>query len=557
MVRFRRLSNIQYRLGFIFLAIILLFMITVSFTVLSFEPSKQDMRASNNSLTNSQVLPENQPVIGVGQNRQIFQQTGLIFIEKIKQLLTFQLIFLFVGLVLLASLWWIVRRLVISPLSDLRLSAKRIESGDLDTPITLNGPEETRLLGDVIESLRTEILKSRQELQRWESTFDERLQERTKELEVIATVSSEIISSLSMKEVLKSVTNKALELSNSEVASLCLIDPYGKEFNLRSISGVENAILQSKTPMQKQLDEDCHLQPQVLSNEFKGCSGFCQNIGQKYRSSHLTALLSSDNKIIGELCIGSSKQNAFGPETQTLLAHLASVAAATIENATLYQQAELVGTLEERQRVASEMHDGLLQTLSFLGIMVRRAKDQMNQGDIQMAYSTLHQIERAEEQAEHEIRRAIASLQDNFPVNITLQEQLSFIADEMSKSNPPVHFKTETVRPIMLERQESEQVLRIVREGLLNSQRHSQAEIVQLYLKVVQNEITLIIKDNGIGFEPSIPTHDNRDHFGIKIMQARAERLGGKLAIKSAPAAGTEIELCWTTGSILPSQGKA
>jgi signal transduction histidine kinase len=109
----------------------------------------------------------------------------------------------------------------------------------------------------------------------------------------------------------------------------------------------------------------------------------------------------------------------------------------------------------------------------------------------------------------------------------------------------------------MLERQESEQVLRIVREGLLNSQRHSQAEIVQLYLKVVQNEITLIIKDNGIGFEPSIPTHDNRDHFGIKIMQARAERLGGKLAIKSAPAAGTEIELCWTTGSILPSQGKA
>ena len=553
MVRNPRLSNIQYRLGIIFLAFLLLMVISASLTVFSLEPSKQDPGATN--LSSLEASLENQPIATNGQR--VFQKTEVLSIENINRLKSFQLIFLSVGLVLLGAGWWIVHKSVISPLADLRISAKRIESGDLNTPVALNGPQEARLLGQMMDSLRTEVLNSRLELQQFKSAFDTRLKDKTKELEAIATVSCEIISSLSMSEGLKSVTNKALELSNSEVASLCMLDPQGKVFNLRSTSGLENAILHSKTPIEGQSNEDMHLQSHATSNEFQGCSGFCHNIGQKHRSSHLTAPLYSDNKIIGELCIGSSKPNAFSPETKAVLTHLTSVAAATIENATLYQQAEQAGTLEERQRVASEMHDGLLQTLSFLGIMVRMAKDQMSQGDIELAYSTLHQIERAQEQAEHEIRRAIASLQDNFPINITLQEQLNIVADELSESNPPVQFETRTFLPLMLEHQESEQVLRIVRESLLNAQRHSQSEVIQLSLKVVQNEITITIKDNGIGFDPSVPPNDNRDHFGLKIMQARAERLGGKLVIQSAPNAGTEIQLCWTPKSVLQSQVEA
>lgn len=554
MIQIPRRSSIQNRLGIFFLALLLLLVTSILLTVFSLETSKQDAQATNQA--NLQASLENQPISRIGQGIHIYQTTDVLSSENIERLRLFQLFFLGVGVVLLGVGWWMVRKSFLLPLADLKNSANRIESGDLNTPIALNGSEEVRLLGQMMESLRNETLTSSQDLQQWKSTFEVRLQERTKELEALSTVSCEMISSLSMSEVLKSVTNKALELSNSEVASLCMLDRQGNVFNLRSTSGQEDAILHSKTPIQGQGNGDGHFHSTANANGFHGCNENCQNIGQKYRRSHLTASLYSDEKIIGELCIGSSKPNAFGPETKTVLTQLASLAAATIENATLYQQAEQTGTLEERQRVASEMHDGLLQTLSFLGIMVRRAKDQMSQGDIRMAYASLQQIERAEEQAEHEIRRAITSLQDNFPINITLQEQLTLVSDELSKSNPPIEFETETVLPLMLEHQESEQVLRIVREGLLNAQRHSQSEVIHLFLKVVQEEIRITIKDQGIGFDLSVPPNDDRDHFGIKIMQARADRLGGKLTIQSTPGAGAEIQLCWTSASILNPQGK-
>lgn len=274
--------------------------------------------------------------------------------------------------------------------------------------------------------------------------------------------------------------------------------------------------------------------------------GFCQIIAPAYRTSHLAAPLYSKGKVIGALCVGGSKPDTFRPEMVSVLTQLSDVATVALENSRLYQQAEHIATLEERQRIAAEMHDGLLQTLSFLRIMVSLLEEHLQSGSSEKALATLQQIRRAEEQGEREIRRAIDSLHDDFPLNDTLQDRLSTLVKDLSLANPPVTFDSRIKRPLLLSRQESEQVLRVAREAILNAQRHSQAEIIAVMLEQCGNELVLSMRDQGIGFTPGTCPEDGRGHFGLKIMQARTSRLGGSLSIQSSPGAGTTVQLRWS-----------
>jgi signal transduction histidine kinase len=178
--------------------------------------------------------------------------------------------------------------------------------------------------------------------------------------------------------------------------------------------------------------------------------------------------------------------------------------------------------------------------------MVGMLEEQLQTGSSEKAFATLQQIRRAEEQGEREIRRAIDSLHDDFPLNDTLQDRLSTLAKDLSLTDPPVTFESRVKRPLLLSRQESEQVLRVAREAILNAQRHSGAPVIAVMLEHSANEMALSVRDQGIGFAPGQSPEDGRAHFGLKIMHARTTRLGGKLSIQSSPGKGTMVQLCWS-----------
>ncbi len=465
---------------------------------------------------------------------------------KVNRLRTYQLVSLIVGLALLSAGWWVTNSSIVRPLTRLENAARQIGEGDLVSSIDVAGPREIRLLSETMQTMRTQILASRQDLQQWAETMEERVQQRTHELEALSAVSREINSHLSIEEVLTSVTEKSRILLGGEVASLCLLEEDEKVLNLHAAAAPETAIQTNQSPtdhpaagniLQHHCAHSCGLQSR---------QGFCQIIAPAYRTSHIAAPLYLRGKVIGALCVGGSTPNAFSPETVSVLTQLADAAAVALENSRLYQQAEYIAALEERQRIAAEMHDGLLQTLSFLRLMVGLLDDQIKSGGVEKALNIVQQLRRAEEQGEREIRQAINSLQDDFPLCDTLQDRLSVLARDLSWMHPPVIFESRILRPLLLSRQESEQVLRVAREAALNAQRHSRSETIAVILEKSENGVVLSVKDQGTGFVPDVNPDDGRTHFGLKIMQARAARLGGRLSIQSSPGAGTVVQLCWT-----------
>ncbi len=115
-----------------------------------------------------------------------------------------------------------------------------------------------------------------------------------------------------------------------------------------------------------------------------------------------------------------------------------------------------------------------------------------------------------------------------------------FVDDQVS-----ARFVTSDTEPLFLSPYQIAQLLPIVQEALLNARSHAQARTVILNLEQVGGLIKINIHDDGIGFDKKALQTDERGHFGLSIMRARAKRVGGRLRIESAPGAGTRVSLAW------------
>jgi two-component system nitrate/nitrite sensor histidine kinase NarX len=467
--------------------------------------------------------------------------------QKIARLRWIQIGFFASALVLLGLGGWMVRKNVLEPLDQLEAAAGLIGSGKLDSPVEVHAQGEIKVLADTFESMRTQIQTSQDKLVAWANTLEDKVTQRTSELEALYQVSRDISSRLDVQHVLRSVTDKARQLLEAEVALLCLLDEDGQILNLHAASGPQEAVLRSNAIAQGLMTHQILGGERALDCGVEGCMGTCGIVAERFRTSHLAAPLRMGDRVIGALCVATPANAAFSDEDERLLTKLANSAAIALENAQLYAQAERLAILEERQRIAADMHDGLAQTLSFAQLSVDLASNQVEDGELDLAVKTLQGVEKGLDQAVSEIRRAIASLQEDFPLHYTLQQQLANLVAEFSQQNDlAVEWQSDFNTPVVLPHEQAEQVLRVVRESLLNANRHAQATNIRVKFRHSNGLLETVIEDNGKGFDPGSPTaEEGRKHFGMNIMSARAARLGGQVKIESAPGQGTRVVLTW------------
>ncbi|MEJ2707561.1 MAG: histidine kinase [Anaerolineales bacterium] len=464
--------------------------------------------------------------------------------QKVIRLRWIQGAFLVCAFILLTVGSWMIRKSVIEPLKKLGSAASRIGSGNLETEVQISGPSEIKVLGDNFEAMRSQLQSSQQELFTWTETLERRVASRTQELEALYSVSREISSQLDINQVLRSIINKTQELVGGEVVFLCTLDSQGQMMNLRATSGPEQAICRTNTPIQNSKVDQILTGEQALRCDEQTCHGYCQIMSESYRASHVAAPLRIGRQIIGALCVGSSQPDELSDESINVLTKLSNVAAVAVENARLYRDAERVATLEERQRIAAEMHDGLAQTLSFLQMTVDQANYMLETGQKQQAVEKLGRVQQGLDQVTEDTRRAIASLQESGPIQKQLQEQLATLANEISGEGFAVEWECTVSAPLLLPHEQTENIVRVMREALLNAQHHSHAGRIHLCLQRKGSDLVISVADDGDGFDPDAPsTANGRHHFGLKIMRARAARVGGHVDIQSAPGMGTQVTL--------------
>jgi len=198
----------------------------------------------------------------------------------------------------------------------------------------------------------------------------------------------------------------------------------------------------------------------------------------------------------------------------------------------LYQRAYAeTRVLEERRRIARDLHDGLAQELAYISATTRNLAD----GDATSL--RFRQLASAAERGLGESRRAIASLTERSsdePFDLALVQTVEEVAH---RHGTRVVINAEPTTGIPQERQE--QLLRIAREAVTNAARHSAASVVRVQFANGRG-LRLQIDDDGVGFDPDTTEASG---FGLVTMRERAAAMGGEFNLESAPDEGTRIEV--------------
>jgi signal transduction histidine kinase len=197
--------------------------------------------------------------------------------------------------------------------------------------------------------------------------------------------------------------------------------------------------------------------------------------------------------------------------------------------------------LEERTRIARELHDTLLQTFQSASMHLGAALYRVAQDS--PVKPQLDRILRIMRQGIAEGRNAIQGLRSSGSQIPDLVVALSRIQEELEVP-PDIDFRViVTGRQRQLPREIQDEIYRIVMEALVNAFCHSGAKSVELGLEYSDTELRIRIRDNGCGIDPEVIEKGRDGHWGLAGMRERATRIGGLLTISSSATAGTEVEL--------------
>ncbi len=205
------------------------------------------------------------------------------------------------------------------------------------------------------------------------------------------------------------------------------------------------------------------------------------------------------------------------------------------------EEAELL-VMQERQRISHELHDSLAQTIASLRIQIRVIDETFHSDDEKAIWHQMERIEYTIDQANNQLRELIAHFRvpvDPQGLIPSIEETIRRTQDEMGI---PIYFQNEWPDSEFSPDVELN-VLRIVQECLANIRKHSQAEGVRVLLTHRDGLFTLLIEDDGIGFEESGVKPEGGRHLGLNILRDRAAQIDAEIDIESEPGDGTRIHL--------------
>jgi two-component system nitrate/nitrite sensor histidine kinase NarX len=461
---------------------------------------------------------------------------------KLFRLQLIQGIFFMGALLLLAWGYLFTRRRILSPLAALRSATQRMAEGYLAEPAPVTGSDELGHLGQAFAAMRAEVAAARIQL-------EAQVARRTRELSTAFEFSQEIVSQLDLDHLLRSVTDRARRLTGGAAASLCLLNEAETALTLAARSGNSIHASALQQPVRRGPIAQVVRGSQSLTDEI-ACFLNAHASGQC-----LAAPLRAGEHTLGALCVIRPAQERFDPDEVRALTLLANSAATAITNARLVEvgrrQTEQAAALAERERLATELHDHLAQTLSFLNLKTDRVIEILTAADITAAKTELDRMKAAIGQIYGQVRAALVGLQEpvvaadpSTNTGQALAEKLAAcLADFQDNSGLPAELIIPDPAALALPQVAQMQLLHIVREALTNIRRHAQARQVWLRAETVNGEACFTVEDNGRGFDPASIAGDN--HLGLTIMRARTERSGGRLFITSAPEIGTKVVACF------------
>jgi signal transduction histidine kinase/ligand-binding sensor domain-containing protein len=266
----------------------------------------------------------------------------------------------------------------------------------------------------------------------------------------------------------------------------------------------------------------------------------------------LVAPLLAQERVIGVLVLTHPQPDAYGPAEVAQLEPFVSPVAIALENERLRQQARSAAMLQERARVARELHDAVTQTLFSASLIAEALPDALKR-DPERAALGAAELHRLTTGALAEMRALLIELRPKALTEISLGKLLQLLGVSLS-SRSAIPITVTITRDCTLAPEVQLACYRIAQEALNNAVKHAAATEVAVSVDCTLQDMRLRVSDNGRGFDA---TKASRGGLGLGILQERAAEIGAQLSVGSAPDTGTTVILHWQAGAPSSTNGPA
>lgn len=359
---------------------------------------------------------------------------------------------------------------------------------------------------------------------------------RLVESESLQRTTTALLEKLTLDEVLEIVSSEACQLTGATGSAILLLEDQGW-LSVTISMGSPLPIL-DRLPVENSLDGIAVQQerPQLFNN--------LPNQMQAYHrtpdlESILVVPLRAKETIIGVLDV-VNKPGGFSEDDLRIMNLFATQAAIAIENARLRERAGQLAVLEERQRLARDLHDSVTQALYSVNLYANAAQLALSSEKIDIASENLHELSGMVREAMLDMRTLIFELHppilEKEGLVAALRTRLEAVEARLGIQTN-IHVEGERRLPLSLETE----LYRLAQEALTNAVKHSNANEVTLWLRFDEQRLCFEVRDDGVGFD--LMTASQSGGLGIQGMQERINQIDGELDIDSTPGKGTTVRV--------------
>jgi signal transduction histidine kinase len=470
--------------------------------------------------------------------------TGLVVVSSLLVILFFPLLF---------------RANLVKPLDRLLEGVKQANTGNLEVNVPIAYQDEigflTRSFNRMIDSIKTEITERQRieaEVRDLNVTLEQRVTDRTRELSALYEVSAVASQAMSLDDLLAESLSQTMAAMRSGAGAIYLLD----ESEDAAASVLQIAVQQSLPP-------DILAQFEVAPVD-RGLTGWVfeqrrpllipdvtadsrvpQPIRQVGPWSLLMAPLQAGREVFGILSLSRQPGQSFNMEEVALLASIADQVGMAVRSDRLRQLAHQATVLEERQRIARDLHDSVTQSLYGLVTLAEAGQAQLKSATADHPLIPEHLshtfilIGETTRQALKEMRLFVHQL--NPPVLeqeglvAALHQRLATVE---GRSDVEARLLVNDMLALPLSVEQA--LYQIAQETLNNAMRHAHATAITINLECEGQQVILEVVDNGQGFDPQAISEGG---LGLSNMKARAEQIGGTFHITSAPGKGARVKV--------------
>ncbi len=383
-----------------------------------------------------------------------------------------------------------------------------------------------------------------------EQLLQQRVEERTREQSTLLEISQTLASALELQpglildqlRVIIDYTHAGLfKLDGSSLTALAVRGPQRLEqampFQIRlenpeTLAALFNGQRSARIADVQNTDSPARFLRSLLGNQ--------ASILLEGGRSWMWVPLAIKDRVIGAIGVAHAERNFFTAHHADLALTVANQAAITMVNAELYEHARTLAVLQERQRLARNLHDAVNQSLFSAGL-IAEVLPRLWEQNPEEGRRSLDDLRRLTRGAQADMRLLLAELLPSTLTDAELGDLLHLLATALAgRTNIPVNLTVAGKGKLPALVQVA--LYRLCQEGLTNIAKHAGASRVDIHLELNTGAVDLRIRDDGRGFDPG---QTPPGHYGLSMMQERAAAAGATLALTSEPGYGTEIVIHW------------